>query len=248
MQIKLADAIALLAVPLVVVAFIAGGAVWPTICLCLAGAIVVYVVAEHHELPWQRRIAISSVVFAVDLAMVLYLYRVNRVQALREQVAPLVAAALPNPNSSNCPVPRGAVALYLGNMVSAVTEFPHVVFRSGGEDLLVLDRNSDGLVVTFTAFDGQGKPLARLERNNFTAINPACHVERPSANNLVVSEDSATKLLDVQFLNPQAIKLTGVLRYPGQEPIFITEKYAGKGGEILPPECTSGNKPDFATR
>jgi len=248
MQFKPADFIALLAVPLLIAAFMAGGAVWPTLCLCLAGAIVVYIVAEHQELPWQRRIAISSVVFAVDLVMIIYLYRVNLTQALHEQVAPLVAAALSSPVSSNCPVPRGAVALYLGNTVSAVTEFPHVVFRSGGEDVLVLDRNADGLVITFTAFDSQGKPLARLERNNFTAISPACHVERPSASNLVVFEDRDTKLLDVQFLNPQAIKLTGILRYPTTEPIFITEKYVGKGGSILPPACTSGNDANFAIR
>jgi hypothetical protein len=49
----------------------------------------------------------------------------------------------------------------------------------------------------------------------------------------------------MQFLNPQAIKMTGILRYPGVDPIVISEKYSGKGGSILPQACNSGTEPDF---
>ena len=140
------DAIALLAIPLVVVAFMTGGVVFPTICLCLAGAAVVYVIAGHDEVAWKTRIAACSLVFFVALGMVVYLYRVNRARALQQQSAPLIAATLPSPVSSNCPIPKGAVALYLGNTVSVVTEFPHVVFRVHGENVLALDRDASGLL------------------------------------------------------------------------------------------------------
>src|SRR5258708_9034976 len=122
------DAIALLAIPLVLVAFWTGGVVFPTICLCLALAAVVYVIAGHDELSRRRRVAICALVTAVDVAMLPYLYKNNLAEELRRQSAPLVAATLPSPVSSNCPIPKGAVALYLGNTVSVVTEFPHVVF------------------------------------------------------------------------------------------------------------------------
>jgi len=182
------------------------------------------------------------------LAVVSYLYRVNLARELKAQAAPLVAAALPPPVSSNCPIPKGAVALYLGNTVSVITAFPHVVFRVHGDDVFVIERDSSGVLVSFRVFDDVGNAVARLERNTFAAMNSASHVERPSRSNLIVFDDQGTKVLDVQFLNPQAIKITGILRYPGVDPIVISEKYLGIGGAISPPACRSGREVDFVGR
>jgi hypothetical protein len=181
----------------------------------------------------------------LDLAVVSHLYKVNLAEERRQQVAPLVAATLPSPVSSNCPIPKGAVALYLGNTVSVVTKFPHVVSKVHGEDVFVLDRDPSGVLVSFRVFDDVGNAVARLERNTFAAMNSASHVERPSASNLIVFDDRNSKVLDVLFLNPQAIKITGTLRYPGVEPIVITEKYLGIGGSISPPTCRSEADVDF---
>jgi hypothetical protein len=246
MRLREPDAIALLAVPLVVAAFWAGGAILPTVCLCLAGAVIVYAIAGHDELTWHQRVGVCMLATGADVAVLAYLYRVNLATELKEQAAPLIAATLPRPVSSNCPIPKGAVAIYLGNTVSVITEFPHVVLRVGQEDVLALDRDaSGGLLISFTAFDDGGSAVGRLKRNVFTAINSASHVERPSASNLIVFDDRDTKVLDVQFLNPQAIKIMGILRHPGVDPIVITEKYLGIGGSIAPPECRAGAGEDF---
>jgi hypothetical protein len=180
--------------------------------------------------------------------MVVHLYRVNLAKELKEQAAPLIAATLPSPVSSNCPIPRDAVALYRGNTVSVVTEFPHVIFRVHGEDVLALDPDASGLLISFTAFDDGCNVVGRLNRTVFTAINSASHVERPSASNLAVFDDRDTKVLDVQFLNPQTIKILGILRFPGNDPIVITEKYLGIGGSISPPECRAREDADSWTR
>src|SRR5215471_19910528 len=198
MPIRTPDAIALLAIPLVVVAFKVEGAILPTLCLCMAGAIVVYVIAGHEEVAWNHRIAVCSIIFLVALGMVVYLYRLNLARELKEQATPLIAATLPSPVSSNCPIPRGAVALYLGNSVSVVTNFPHVVFRVHGEDVFVLDRDSSDLLISFRVFDDRGHAVARLERNTFVATNSASHVKRPSPSSLIVFDDRDTKVLDVQ--------------------------------------------------
>jgi len=245
MRFKQSDAVALIAVPLVVVAFSVASAILPIICLCLAGAAIVYAIAGHHELSWQQRAAVCGLAAVLDLAVVSYLYKVNLAAELKQQVAPLLAAALPPPVSSNCPIPKGAVALYLGNTVSVITAFPHVVFRVHGDDVFVIERKSSGVLVSLRVFDDVGKAVARLERNTFEAMNSASHVERPSASNLTVYDDRNTKVLDVQFLNPQAIKITGILRYPGVDPIVISEKYLGTGGAISPPACRSGREVDF---
>jgi len=245
MRFEQRDALALLAVPMIVAAFKAGNAVFATLCLCLAGTILVFAIARHEELPWQRRFAVGACVFVVDLAALFYLYRVNTARELKEQVAPLIAASLPQPVSSNCPIPRNAVALYLGNRVSVITEFPHVVFRVRGDEALRIDRTSTDLLMTFLVFNDSGVLVARLDKNTFVAKNPTAHVERPDASHLLVFDDRGTQVLDVQFLNPQAIKMTGILRYPGVDPVIIGDKFAGKGGSIMPQACSTGTEPDF---
>ena len=248
MHFRQPDAIAILAVSLLVAAFKVESPVFPTICISLFAGIVIFAIVSHDELSWERRAAICALVGIADVAIVAYLYKVNLAKALKEQVVPLVAATLPKPVSSNCAIPKGAVGLYLGNTVSAITAFPHVVFKVHGEDVLVLDREGSGLVVSYIAFDDWDKVVGRLNKNVFTAINPASHVERPSASNLVVFDDRDTKVLDVQFLNPQAIKVTGVLRFPGKEPIVIGEKYVGVGGSISPPGCRTGEGAEFSVK
>jgi hypothetical protein len=244
MRFEQRDALALLSVPLIVAAFKAGNAVFATLCLCLAGAILVFAVARHEELPWKHRIAVGALVFVADLASLFYLYRVNVAQELKEQVAPLIAASLPPPVSS-CPIPKNAVGLFLGNRVSVITAFPHVVFRVHGDDVLRLDRVSSDLLISFRVFDDRGAPVARLDRNTFATKNSTAHVERPDASHLLVFDDGGTQVLDVQFLNPQAIKMTGILRYPGVDPIVISEKYSGQRGSIMAQSCSTGMEPDF---
>jgi hypothetical protein len=239
------DTIALLAVPLIVAAFKAENSVFAALCLCLAGAMVVFAIARHDELLWKQRFGLGAFVLLADLAALFYLYRVNGARELTEQTAPIIAAALPQPVSSNCPIPKNAVGLYLGNRVSVITEFPHVVFRTYGNDVLRIDRPSSDLLITFRVFNDRGALVARLNRNTFSTKNSASHVERPDVSHLNVFADRGTEVLDVQFLNPQAIKLTGILRYPGVDPIVISEKYAGRGGSIMPQSCSTGTEPDF---
>jgi len=138
-------------------------------------------ISGERQVAWNRRIAVCSIIFLVALGMVVYLYRLNLARELKEQATPLIAATLPSPVSSNCPIPRGAVALYLGNSVSVVTNFPQVVFRVHGEDVFVLDRDSSDLLISFRVFDDRGNAVARLERNTFVATNSASHVENAPA-------------------------------------------------------------------
>lgn len=245
MHLRPTDTIALVAAPLLITAFAVEGVIFPSFCMILAAAVLVFVIAGHDELPWQWRFGICAVVIPLDLGMVVYLFRVNFARELKAEVAPLVAASLPIPVSSNCPIPSGAVALYLGNRVSVVSEFPHLIFSVRGDDVFVVDRESEGVVISFQVYDDSGNLVARLERNVLTAIAPVAHVQRPTSSNLMVFDDRNSEVLDVQFLNPQAIKVTGIFRYPGVEPIVIGEKYVGVGGVIAPPACSSESGADF---
>jgi hypothetical protein len=244
MRFEQRDAVALLAVALIVAAFKAGNALLETLCLCLAGAILVFLLVRHEELPWKHRFAGSGLVLVAYLVTLFYLYRANVAQELREQVAPLVAASLPPPISS-CPIPKSAVGLFLGNRVSVITAFPHVVFKAHGVEALRIDRVSSDLLITFRVFNDSGALVARLDRNTFTTKNSAAHLERPDASHLLIFDDGGNQVLDVQFLNPQAIKMTGTLRYPGVDPIVISDKYSGQHGSIMPQSCNAATEPDF---
>ena len=246
MRFRPQDAIALVAVPLVVVAIAVGGTFFPTVCLSLAGAAVVFSIAGHEELAWQRKVALGVLAMAVDAALLAYVYKVNLAIELRQRSAPLVAASLPPPVSSNCPIPAGAVALYLGNITSVVTAFPHAIFKVRGDDVLVVNRNSSGLLVTFSVFDDHGNLVARLENNKFVAAHPDARLERPDGSSLLVFDGQGAQVLDVQFLNPQAVRITGILRYPRVDPIVISEKYLGTSGSISPPACRTGTGADFS--
>jgi hypothetical protein len=245
MRVDRRDAVALIAVPSVIAAFIVEGTLPATLLLTLAGALMVLAVAGHHELAWKHRFAACVFVFAADFCALLYLYRTNTVEERRQQVAPLIAAALPPPISSNCPIPKGTVALYLGNRISVITGFPHTVLMARGEEVLRIDRDSSDLLISFRVFNDNGASVARLDRSAFTAANAASHVERPDPSHLAVFDDRGAKVLDVEFLNPQAVKLTGILRYPGMDPIIVSEKYSGQSGAISPAACTIGTEPDF---
>ena len=117
-------------------------------------------------------------------------------------------------------------------------EFVSVVGYTGSGNQLVVTNGGK-------VFDDLGGIVARLERNVFTAANPAAHIGRPDKSNLIVFDERGTKVLDVQFLNPQAVKITGILRYPGVDPIIISEKYLGIGRSKSPPACRADPEPEF---
>ena len=108
------DAVALVAVPLVVVAFTVESVILPIICLCLAGTLIVYAIAGHHELSWQRRVAVCGLASVLDLAVASYLYKVNLATALKQQAAPLVAAALPRRLAATAQFQRALWRFILG--------------------------------------------------------------------------------------------------------------------------------------
>ena len=86
MRFRRSDAIALLAIPLVVAAFKVESCVFATICMSLAGGLIVLAMADHDDFPWKQRAAACGLVVALDLGAIGYLYRVNLSRELKEQV------------------------------------------------------------------------------------------------------------------------------------------------------------------
>jgi len=71
-----------------------------------------------------------------------------------------------------------------------------------------------------------GKIVAELKENQFH-INPSNYyrIEKPNEHALVVYDAQGNEALNVYFLNPAAIKLTGRFYFPKRQPIIITEDW-----------------------
>lgn len=89
-------------------------------------------------------------------------------------------------------------------------------------DLLSINKTPDGLAVSAKIFSADEKIVAELEDNEFH-INPNNYfkIKRPDSSTLVVYDQKADIVLNVRFLNPHAIRVSGVFRAPQRKPIII---------------------------
>jgi hypothetical protein len=132
----------------------------------------------------------------------------------------LVPAAQPFPKSG-CPKPKAnELALYMGTSVYLVDNFPATVINVAGIPRLILDKGPKGIAVTTDIFDDsvpRPKIIASIERNQIT-VNPNNYFKlnwSKDGSQMRVLDQYKDEVLNVQYLNKNAIFLTAILRYPG---------------------------------
>jgi hypothetical protein len=79
---------------------------------------------------------------------------------------------------------------------------------------LTLDRNPAGeLSISLDTFGEDGKLIARI-KNNTVILNQGNYlsVERADFNSLVITDTHGLEVLNVNYLNPKAIIISGTLR------------------------------------
>jgi hypothetical protein len=141
----------------------------------------------------------------------------------------LVPASEPLPKLNDCGKPKeNGLALYMGNSVYLVDKFPATVVRVGGVPRLTLEKGAKGIAITTDIFDdSEPKPkiIASIERNQFT-INPNNYFKLDWSNDrsqLRVVDQYKDEVLNIHYLNKNAISLVAVLHYPGVSgPITIS--------------------------
>ena len=145
----------------------------------------------------------------------------------------LTPANDPFPPNSCRDVPDDALLVYMGFATSYSTKFPHTIIEVDKKPRLIIDRNSDNSVaVSVDIFGADGNIIAALEKNEFT-INERNYFKmaRKDRSSLSIVDNQKNEVLNVRYLNPRAIWINGVLRYPGSNPVVFT----GSGGGGL---CT----------
>jgi hypothetical protein len=133
--------------------------------------------------------------------------------------------------------PQGTQAIYFGGSVFAASKFPLIALAVAGKPTLILDKNSDGrIAITTWVFDDEPSPriIAKIVKNKFTVNRNNVESMKLSSDksNLIVLDQHDTEVLNVKYLNKDAITMTGVLHFSELKgPVTITDRgitYLGK--------------------
>jgi hypothetical protein len=139
---------------------------------------------------------------------------------------------------------RSAAALkaFLGSCFGYTLQDSLVVVQIAGKDLLAVRRTPAGLSVDLRVFGEDGKIIAQVANNEFF-LNPnnSFRIGRPDSHTLVVYDNSAEKVLDIRYLNPASIRVTGVFRMGGRPPLTITEESVTFGNQLSFQNSIFGN-------
>lgn len=139
--------------------------------------------------------------------------------------------------------PVGAKSIYFGGSVFSNFNFPMVALQIGDKPVLTLDKSDDGLIGVSTAiFDSDPNPriIAKIEKGRFTINrNNVFTMElSPDGSSLRVIDQHDLEVLNVQYLNHNAITITGILYFPGVKgPIKMTDRAITYGDISLAGNC-----------
>ncbi|HTT98459.1 MAG TPA: hypothetical protein VMF58_10445 [Rhizomicrobium sp.] len=140
--------------------------------------------------------------------------------------APNVGTLVP----SNLPVPQfakpcidmapGGIAVIFGDNVGTTTLQSQNILRMNGVVLLAIGRANNQVVITkLKIFDEEGRIIANVDEDGFW-VTPLVRIKhRPSS--LVVFDERDTEVLNINFLNPKTVSISGVFRNPSQPPVVV---------------------------
>jgi len=161
----------------------------------------------------------------------------------------LVASALASPLNNPCLELRGpfapdSVFLFFGSNASYISEHGHwPVVTDSGNVLFTADLDEKGLSVSTQLYDEQGTLQAIVDGNDVDALSQDICVKRPDLSTLVIYDRSTEEeRLYVHYLNPHAVELRGLFRYPNSPPVEITEAIMRMGSNSVTNTCLNATQ------
>jgi hypothetical protein len=105
--------------------------------------------------------------------------------------------------------------LYVGGGVAVSTSPRDVVVQINDRQLLALNKEDGGISIDCMIFDAEGKIVYGIEHNRLLPNNNNLWRVEHSASKLAVYDQHADQVMNVNYLNENAIQITGVFRYAG---------------------------------
>ena len=142
----------------------------------------------------------------------------------------LVAGNEPMPTSVPCVKPaQDKLVVFLGDKfaVTPVADFPHTVISMGRDrqskplPVLVIDKNDRGISIKKLLLYGErGTTITSID-DDAPWHNSNFRVTKVNPHRLIARDEQDQEILDLEFLNQHAIRLTGVFRHPRMLPLAI---------------------------
>jgi len=160
--------------------------------------------------------------------------------------AELIPANKPTPPNACGTIPPKAIALLLGSSAAYNSSFPHTVIEVSNQPLLIINKKGDRITISAKFFSRDNRIVGELKDNQFY-INPNNYfrIERPDEHSLIVYDQENNRTIDVEFLNPSAIRLLGRFYLPDRPPIIIEEDSLILGGLKMSRHCFGENRVDI---
>ena len=125
-----------------------------------------------------------------------------------------------------CHHPPGSILVYYGSNLTWMFGSPFSVLTIHGMDMIAMSKSSDNEQLNISilrVFDDRDNIIVHIQNNAFF-VSPDVRLERPDRSSLQVFDHLDSKVLDIKLINKDSIKISGIIRYPGREPVIIDDK------------------------
>lgn len=210
-------------------------------------------VKRYRILKWGVS-ALISVAFVVAIVTI---YEAQETFELSQAGGSLIPASDPRPDSfCNSAIPKDSLVVYIGESAiwlpdesafSFFTPGTLPVITTSGEVLLGIVRDSKGgISLTAHIRDRDLKVLAEIEDNKFLVNeHDVLSMKRTDRSTLVVRDDYGSTVLNVRYLNPAAVRITGKLYFAVDSYVLLDDRSMtivrrGNSPQIINGQCISG--------
>jgi hypothetical protein len=131
----------------------------------------------------------------------------------------LTPDSLPAPTDNSCvnspfPLPEDATKVLFGTSGSVALSNPFVVLQINKEDIIALQKTKQGMLISARLYDSQGKLAAQIIDNHFfVKVRTALRLDHSDRHSLSILDGDST-LVEIQFLNPNTVRVLGTLYGP----------------------------------
>jgi hypothetical protein len=233
---KWQDSFTLVGVLLTVVGFILENTPIVIGCFAISAVLICLSVYQHKEWHAWRYIMLVLVV-----ALFSGLSFRAHTKSVERELSLLHGRLLPSDEQTpanacdNLGVSNGnGILILMGFAASYVDQFPHTVVDVDEQPRLVVNRNPDQTVtISLDIFGADGKVIAELDKDGFTVREHSYFkFIRNDRSSMKIIDEYNTEVLNVRYVNPKAIWINALLRYPGSNPVVL---HGSAGGGI----CTA---------
>jgi hypothetical protein len=159
----------------------------------------------------------------------------NPADTCAENLERLKMLGLPIPMAAQ--IPADAMKIFFGDSEGYSTEQRLIVWTIGTDEILVLQKTEFGMSVSAKVRGRDGQLEAQIVDNEFF-INPrnSFRIQGGGTSSLSVFDPQGQKILEIEFLNPRAIKMLGTFFGPNGEEITIGQNeqvFLSHGGKFV---------------